>query len=215
MFVLAKTHQSVLTENIRLRKYNEELVEKNETIADDLRTKYTRELDNVRYDHERSLKSKSDDYSNRITDKDNQLTKLQNEVDRVRLEGEARLALAEDIHQDEIIALEEKYDAKIEAMEIKYKAKDEALDTEMYADKAHMEAQRQEVLAKAEREGSEIIQKALENVQVIYKNALDILTARMKDLPTMTPAEIINLIKASTENYPALPETLTSTSSSK
>lgn len=204
-----------MDENIRLRKYNEELVEKNETITDTLRTKYTRELDNVRYDQERALKSKADDFNDRVADKDNQITKLQNEVERVRTEGEARLALAEDIHQDEIIALEEKYDAKIESMEIKYKAKDEALDTEMYADKAHAEARRQEVLAKAEREGAEIIQKALDNVQVIYKNALDLLTARLKDLPTMTSAEIINLIKASTENYPALPETLTSTSSSK
>ncbi len=215
MFVLAKTHQSVLTENIRLRNNNLELMDKNQSIRTDMETKHSRELDTVRYDHERSLKSKSDYYADRVTERDNQITKLQNEVDRVRSEGEARLALAEDIHQDEIIALEEKYNAKIEAMEIKYKAKDEALDTDMYAYKAHMEAQRQEVLAKAEREGSEIIQKALENVQVIYKNALDLLTARMKDLPTMTPAEIINLIKASTENYPALPETLTSTSSSK
>lgn len=215
MFVTTKKHQSILDENLRLRKYNDELFEKNATITDTLRTQYTRELDTVSYDHERALILRSDDYNDRITDMDNQITKLQNEVERVRTEGEARLALAEDIHQDEIIALEEKYDAKIESMEIKYKAKEEALDTEMYADKAYTEAQRQEVLAKAEREGTEIIQKALENVQVIYKNALDLLTARLKDLPTMTAAEIINLIKASTENYPALPETLTSNSSSK
>lgn len=214
MFVTAKKHQSVLDENIRLRKYNEELVEKNETITDTLRTKYTRELDNVRYDHDRALKAKSDDYTDRVTDMDNQITKLQNEVERVRTEGEARLALTEDIHQDEIIALEEKYDAKIESMEIKYKAKYEALAEADEADDVLNEARRQEVLAKAERAGAEIIQKALDNVQVIYKNALDLLTARLKDLPTMTSTEIINLIKASTENYPALPETLTSTSSS-
>jgi len=215
MFVLAKTHQEVLAENTRLRNRNMELVDINQSIKTDLETKHERQLDNVRYDNDCLFRVKSDNFTTRLTESDNKIIKLQNEVDRVRFEWEARLALAEDIHQDEILALEEKYDAKIEAMEIKYKAKDEALDTEMYADKAHMEAQRQEVLAKAEREGSEIIQKALENVQVIYKNALDLLTARMKDLPTMTPAEIINLIKASTENYPALPETLTSTSSSK
>jgi len=215
MFVLAKTHQSVLNDNTYLRDRNKELVEMSNTINNDLRTKYTREIDNTKYEQERELRRRSDDYTDRVTDWENKITKLQNEVDRVRSEGEARLALAEDIHQDEVLGLEEKYNAKIEAMEIKYNAKNEALDTEMYADKAHMEAQRQEILAKAEREGSEIIQKSLENVQVIYKNALDLLTARMKDIPTMTPAEIINLIKASTENYPALPETLTSTSSSK
>lgn len=208
MFVTAKKHQSVLDENIRLRKYNEELVEKNETITDTLRTKYTRELDNVRYDHERALKSKSDDFNDRVTDKDNQITKLQNEVERVRTEGEARLALAEDIHQDEIIALEEKYDAILEIKNEEMTMKRDAFFTEA-------DIVKQKRLAEAEREGAEIIQKALDNVQVIYKNALDLLTARLKDLPTMTSAEIINLIKASTENYPALPETLTSTSSSK
>ena len=215
MFVTAKKHQSVLDENIRLRKHNEELVEKNATIADTLRTEHTRELDNVRYDHDRALRSASDDYTDRVTDRDNQITRLQNEVERVRTEGGARLALAEDIHQDEIIALEEKYDAKIESMEIKYKAKYEALAEEDEADDILNEARRQEVLAKAEREGSDIIQKAMENCQIIYRNALELLIARMKDIPTMTPAEITNLIKASTENYPALPETLTSTSSSK
>lgn len=208
MFVTAKKHQSVLDENIRLRKYNEELVEKNETITDTLRTKYTRELDNVRYDQERALKSKADDFNDRVTDKDNQITKLQNEVERVRTEGEARLALAEDIHQDEIIALEEKYDAILEIKNEEMTMKRDAFFTEA-------DIVKQKRLAEAEREGAEIIQKALDNVQVIYKNALDLLTARLKDLPTMTSAEIINLIKASTENYPALPETLTSTSSSK
>jgi len=208
MFVTAKKHQSVLDENIRLRKYNQELVEKNETITDTLRTKYTRELDNVRYDQERALKSKADDFNDRVTDKDNQITKLQNEVERVRTEGEARLALAEDIHQDEIIALEEKYDAILEIKNEEMTMKRDAFFTEA-------DIVKQKRLAEAEREGAEIIQKALDNVQVIYKNALDLLTARLKDLPTMTSAEIINLIKASTENYPALPETLTSTSSSK
>ena len=215
MFVTTKKHQSVLDENIRLRKYNGELVEKNETITDTLRTKYTRELDNVRYDHERALILRSDDYNDRVNDKENHISKLQNEVERVRTEGEARLALAEDIHQDEILGLEDKYQAKIEAMEIKYKAKDEALYTEMHADHAQREALKEKALAEAEREGSDIIQKAMENCQIIYRNALELLVTRMKDIPTMTPAEITNLIKASTENYPALPETLTSTSSSK
>lgn len=215
MFITTKVYQAVADENIRLRKVNEELVEKSETIAYTLRTQYERETDNIRYQHDRELKRESDEFTDRITSMDNTHTKLQNEIIRVREESEARITLIEDLHQDEILGLEDKYQAKIEAMEIKYKAKEEAIDTMDNADDILNEARRQEVIARAEKEGSDIIQKAMENCQIIYRNALELLVARMKDIPTMTPAEITNLIKASTENYPALPETLTSTSSSK
>ena len=215
MFVTTKTCQAVIDENARFKKINTELMEKVETIETTLRTKYVREIDGLNYQRERDLKRNADGFDDRVMKLDHEITKLQNEVTRVREESDARIALIEDIHQDEVLGLEDKYQAKIEAMEIKYKAKDEALDTEMYADKAHMEAQKVLALAEAEKEGTKIIQEALENVQVIYRNALDLLVARIKEVPTMTPAEIINLIKASTENYPALPETLTSTSSSK
>lgn len=215
MFVTTKTHQAVADENIRLKKINDELIRKNETISDDLRTKYERDTDAIKYDHDRSFKRKSDEFTDKATAAEHLKAKLENEITRVREESEARIALIEDIHQDEILGLEEKYEAKIEAMEITYQAKKEALDTMDNADDILNEACRQEVLAKAEKEWSDIIQKAMENCQIIYRNALELLIARMKDIPTMTPAEITSLIKASTENYPALPETLTSTSSSK
>jgi len=147
--------------------------------------------------------------------KDNKIASLENQIERMESEMEARLELQEDIHLDELIAVEAKFEAQKEALEITHKAKEDAMKTQAEAASSRAYAERDKILAAAEREGTEIIQKALENVQVIYQNALSVLASRMKDISTMSSAEITNLIKAATENYPTLPDTLTSTSSSK
>ena len=193
MFVSWSTHQEALDTIKSLRAELEDEQRSRRIMREDREQEHKR--DNFRQDQARDAS---------LIAKDNKIATLENQIERMESEMEARLKLQEDIHLDELLAVEEKWAKKTEAFCI---TKD--------AERSRSYAQSQEVLAKAEREGVELIRKAQDIAHGIYKNTLDVLVTRLKDIPTMSPAEITDLIKAATENYPTLPDTLTSTSSSK
>lgn len=204
MFVSWSTYQEALDTIKDLRTQ----------LEDEQRSRRIMREDSER-EHKRDNFQQDQAHEAAILAKDNKIATLENQIERMESEMEARLKLQEDIHLDELIAVEAKFEAQKEALEITHKAKEDAMKTQAEAASSRAYAERDKILAAAEREGTEIIQKALENVQVIYQNALSVLASRMKDISTMSSAEITNLIKAATENYPTLPDTLTSTSSSK
>lgn len=183
MFVLRSTHQEALDTIKSLRTELEDEQRTRRILREDMEQDHKR--DNIRQDQAREAA---------LIAKDNKIATLENQIERMESEMEARLKLQEDIHLDELLGVEAKFEVQKAAIEITHKAKED------------------QVLAKAEREWVEMIQKALDHVQVIYKNAIDLLVARLKDIPTMSPTEITDLIKAATENYPTLPTTITSSS---
>lgn len=190
MFVSWSTHQEALDtiKNLRLELEDEQRARR--IIREDLEQEHKR--DNFRQDqaHQAALIAK-----------DNKIATLENQIERMESEMEARLKLQEDIHLDELLAVEAKFEAQKAALEITKEA-----------ELVRANARHSELIARAEREGAQIIRKAQESVQGIYTDALSLIVDRIKNIPTMSPAEITDLIKAATENYPTLPTTLTSSS---
>lgn len=204
MFVSWSTHQEALDtiKNLRIELEDEQRARR--ILREDLEQEHKR--DNFRQDqaHEAAILAK-----------DNKIAALENQIDRMTSEMDARLKLQEDIHLDELIAVEAKFEAQKETLEVTHKAKEDAMKTQIEAANSRAYAERDKILAAAEREANTITKNASDKVAMMYQHALQILTDRLKDIPTMSPAEITDLIKAATENYPTLPSTLTSTSSSK
>ena len=125
-----------------------------------------------------------------LSRKDDSIKSLQNHIARIEAEMEARLKL-----QGEI--LKEEFDAKKNNLDLQ------------------AEAKAQKLIAQAEIDGTKIIQQALDNVQVVYKNTLDVLTEKIANLTEIDVSDITGLIRAATEGYPAFPDSISSTSSSK
>jgi hypothetical protein len=197
MFVSHSTHQEALDTIKNLNIQLDETEFSRTRMRETLELAHT--LDNQKQDQARDAS---------LIAKDHKITELENKIERMESELDARLKLQEDIHLDELIAVEAKFEAKKEAIEIAYQAKEAALKTQTEAANSRAYAERDKIIAAAERQ-------ALENIQNIYKNTLEVLVEKMKQIPTMSPSEITELINAATENYPTLPKTLTSTSSSK
>lgn len=191
---------------------------------EDMRASYSRDFDNMVCSHKREVDDLNSAHSREIStitssnkisllEKDAEIKSLQNKISRLESEMEARLALQEDIHTDELLAIEEKYKAMEVNLEEKYKAKDDALDT-------NMNARAEEVLAEAKSNTTEIIKSAYEEAFKIKQKAIDsyqdiiyILSKWIDDKNNIN--QLVDLVKASTENYPAFPTKVSSTSSSK
>ncbi len=181
---------------------------------------HKREVDDLSSSHSREISTITSSNKISLLEKDAEIKSLQNKISRLESEMEARLALQEDIHADEILAIEDKYLAKASSLEIKYKAKDDALDTMQKMDKKHMNARAEEVLAEAKSNTTEIIKSAYEEAFKIkqkaidsYQDIIDILSKWIDDKNNIK--QLVDLVKASTENYPAFPTKVSSTSSSK
>ena len=191
---------------------------------ENIKTSYSRDFDNMVCSHKREVDDLNSAHSREIStitssnkisllEKDAEIKSLQNKISRLESEMEARLALQEDIHTDELLAIEEKYKAMEVNLEEKYKAKDDALDT-------NMNARAEEVLAEAKSNTTEIIKSAYEEAFKIKQKAIDsyqdiiyILSKWIDDKNNIN--QLVDLVKASTENYPAFPTKVSSTSSSK
>ena len=191
---------------------------------ENIKTSYSRDFDNMVCSHKHEVNDLNSDHSREIStitssnkisllEKDAEIKSLQNKISRLESEMEARLALQEDIHTDELLAIEEKYKAMEVNLEEKYKAEDDALDT-------NMNARAEEVLAEAKSNTTEIIKSAYEEAFKIKQKAIDsyqdiiyILSKWIDDKNNIN--QLVDLVKASTENYPAFPTKVSSTSSSK
>lgn len=191
---------------------------------EDIRASYSRDFDTIVYSHKREVNDLNSAHSREIStitssnkisllEKDAEIKSLQNKISRLESEMEARLALQEDIHTDELLAIEEKYKAMEVNLEEKYKAKDDALDT-------NMNSRAEEVLAEAKSNATEIIKSAYEEAFLIkkesvvgYESIVGKLYEKINNKDDIS--QLIDLVKASTENYPAFPTKISSTSSSK
>lgn len=179
----------------------------------DLNSTHKREVDDLSSAHRREISTITSSNKISLLEKDAEIKSLQNKISRLESEMEARLVLQEDIHTDELLAIEEKYKAMEVNLEEKYKAKDDALDT-------NMNARAEEVLAEAKSNTTEIIKSAYEEAFKIKQKAIDsyqdiiyILSKWIDDKNDIN--QLVDLVKASTENYPAFPTKVSSTSSSK
>lgn len=179
-----------------------------------------REVDDLNSSHRREIDSITSSNKISLLEKDAEIKSLQNKIARIESEMEARLTLQEDIHADEILALEEKYKAMEVNLEEKYKAKDDALDTMQEMDKKHMNAQAEELLAKSKSTAANIIEQAYKEAFLIKQESIDsyqsIINMLSIQLGNKNDIEqLVDLVKASTENYPSFPTKISSTSSSK
>lgn len=180
---------------------------------DTIVSSYKCKVDDLNSAHSREISTITSSNKISLLEKDAEIKSLQNKISRLESEMEARLALQEDIHADELLAIEEKYKAMEVNLEEKYKAKDDALDT-------NMNARAEEVLAEAKSNTTEIIKSAYEEAFKIKQKAIDsyqdiiyILSKWIDDKNDIN--QLVDLVKASTENYPAFPTKVSSTSSSK
>ena len=165
-------------------------------------------------------------FSTELTEVRNQLTDAQDTISAMtrvhkhdRLDLEAYNMRALDNKEFEIKSLKN-HIARIEAeMDARLKLQGEILKEEFDAKKTNLdlqaEAKVQKLIAQAEIDGTKIIQQALDNVQMVYKNALDVLTEKIANLTEIDVSDIAGLIRAATEGYPAFPDSISSTSSSK
>lgn len=140
---------------------------------EDINSAHTRNISDLESKQSREIDSITSSNKISLLEKDAEIKSLQNKIARIESEMEARLALQEDIHADEILALEEKYKAMEVNLEEKYKAKDDALDTMQEMDKKHMNARAEEVLAEAKSNATEIIKSAYEEAFKIKQKAID------------------------------------------
>lgn len=184
----------------KLARATEELVDlkrsQENTLADN-RSKTERERLDLEAKHRREL-----------ADKDHEIKALENKVARIESEMEARLDTQEEFFQRE-------FDAKESALKIEYDARESARLLKEAASMQLAEAKAAKVIAEAEVKGTKIIQEALENVQIVYKNTLDLLTEKIANMTEIDISEIADLVRAATEGYPTLPDSISSTSSSK
>lgn len=187
---------------------------------EDINSAHTRNISDLESKQSREIDSITSSNKISLLEKDAEIKSLQNKIARIESEMEARLALQEDIHADEILAIEDKYLAKASSLEIKYKAKDDSLDTMQEIDKKHMNARAEEVLAEAKSNATEIIKSAYEEAFEIkkesvvgYESIVGKLYEKINNKDDIS--QLIDLVKASTENYPAFPTKVSSTSSSK
>lgn len=150
-------------------------------------------------DHDKTMEKRND--AKIIAQNEAKILELENKISRLESELEARLALQEDIHMDEVLGLEKKYNDQLELA-------------------------RKIVEADAQRDANSTITSARYEADRIKKEAYDEARKYVEDIITLFIQQIAenkipfgdieSLIKSATENYPTLSDvSLSSTSSSK
>jgi hypothetical protein len=187
-----------------------------EELESEIRSLKNKILD-MQADHERALRrisfatdlektNESREKAAMVAERDAEILRLENKLSRLESELDARLKLQEDIHTDELIAVEDKYKAKLEAYEITNAA------------------EREKVIAKAERDASQVREAAHAEAKSILAEAYrqaDVFKAYAQTLLTdllkkseVPYDKIQSLVLAATENYPTLSDLSVSSISS-